>query len=98
MHLSDVILGQITTEKSEALKGVKTFTLRIAPQATKVDVKNALKKFYDVDAVSVRVLNAGPKTRLFGRGSRMQKRHRMNKALVTLKKDSKALDLTTFKN
>ena len=98
MELAHVILGPIVTEKSENLKGTsKTHTLQIAPQATKVDVKNALKKFYDVDAVSVRIMRTAPKTRRIGRGGTMQKRHRTKKALVTLSKDSKNFDLSTFK-
>ncbi|MDD3897059.1 MAG: 50S ribosomal protein L23 [Candidatus Peribacteraceae bacterium] len=97
MELSRVIIGQVMTEKAEALKGIKTFTLHIAQDATKVDVKNALKKFYDVEAASVRIMLTRPKTRQMGGRGTMEKRHRMKKALVTLSKKSKTLDLATFK-
>ena len=97
MELSHVINGQVMTEKAEALKAVKTYTLHIAQDATKVDVKNALKKYYDVEVESVRIILTRPKTRQMGGRGVMEKRHRMKKALVTLTKKSKALDLATFK-
>jgi large subunit ribosomal protein L23 len=98
MDLTRIIMGPIVTEKAEILKASdthRTYTLRVSPRATKVDVKNALKRFYDVDVSSVRIINTRPKTRAVGRGT-MEKRHRMKKMLVTLAKDSKVLDLTAF--
>ena len=60
MDLTRVIIGPITTEKSERLKAKdnRVVTLRVSPDATKIDVKSALKRFYDVDALyfSLRVL------------------------------------------
>jgi large subunit ribosomal protein L23 len=98
METSRIILGEVTTEKSEQLKtALRTYTLRVHNGATKVDVKNALKQFFDVDATSVRVLRTNPKTRLFGRNQVMVKRPRFKKVLVTLAEKSKKLDLTTFK-
>ncbi len=98
MDLSRVIIGPVVTEKAERLKAAErhVHTLRIAPSATKVDVKKALKEFYDVEAVSVRILYTEPKTRSLGTGV-MEKRHRSKKALVTLAAESKPLDLSTFK-
>ena len=98
MDLSRVILGQIVTEKAENLKTRKTYTLRVDPRATKIDVKKALKQFYDVDVSNVRVIRARPKTRaVHSLRSDMEKRHRMKKALVTLAPKSKVLDITSFK-
>ena len=99
MELSQVIIGQVVTEKSERLKMQtrKTYTLVVSPLATKIDVKNALKKFYDIDAETVRIIRTRPKTRAFGRGKTMEKRHRSKKALVTLGAKSKALDIASFK-
>ncbi len=97
MDLTRIILGPIATEKAERGKEARTYTLRIAEGATKIDVKKALKRFYDVEAVSVRVMRVGPKTRLIGAGREMTKRKRMKKVLVTLSEKSKALDLVQFK-
>ncbi len=97
MDLTRIILGPITTEKSERSKEARTYTLRVAPGATKVDVKNALKRFYDVDVASVRVMRVGPKSRMLGNGKTLTKRKAMKKMLVTLAAKSKALDLIQFK-
>jgi large subunit ribosomal protein L23 len=99
MDLSRVIIGPVVTEKSERLKAgedVHTYTLRIAPTATKIDVKNALKAFYDVEVTAVRIVRTQPKTRLLPMGGTMEKRHAFKKALVTLGKKSKPLDLAAF--
>lgn len=99
MDLSRVIIGPVVTEKAERLKatpGGKTYTLIVSNSATKVDVKSALKRFYDVEAVSVRVSRVQPKTRQLGVGT-MEKRHSMKKVMVTLSQDSKSLDLAAFK-
>jgi len=98
MDLSSVILGPVVTEKAERLKAgaVHTYTLRIAPWATKVDVKNSLKLFYDVDARSIRILRTQAKHRDLGAGKSMEKRHATKKALVTLATDSKPLDIAAF--
>lgn len=97
MDLASVIVGSVLTEKSERLKAARTHTLRIAQGATKVQVRQALKKLYDVDVERVRVLLVRPKRRLLGSGRVMEKRHRWKKALVTLREGSKALDLTSVR-
>jgi ribosomal protein L23 len=96
MDLSRVILGSVVTEKSERLKTERSYTLRVSPAATKIDVMNALKEFYDVEPTSVRVMRTPGKTRLVGRGKLFTKRHSTKKMIVTLASDSKALDLTHF--
>lgn len=97
MELSQVIIGPIVTEKAERLKTQQTYVLRVRPEATKIDVKNALRRFYDVEVASVRVLRTAPKRRIVGQGTVMEKRHRQKRMIVRLTKKSKALDLTTFR-
>lgn len=99
MDLSRVIVGPVVTEKAERLKGVnRTYTIRVAPDATKVDVANALKKYYDVEATSVRVMRTPSKTRLVGRGKVMVKRKPTKKVMVTISQKSKPLDIANFKS
>lgn len=95
MHLSSVIMGPVVTEKAERLKALGTYVIRVHPQATKVEVKHALRKFYDVEATSVRVLRTLPKRRMGNNGSVLEKRHRTKRVMVTLKK-GKTLDLLKF--
>ena len=97
MDLANVILGPVVTEKAERLKAQNTYTLRVARSATKIDVKGALRKYYDVDVESVRVLTTAAKRRAVGAGKFMEKRHRAKHMIVRLAKKSKALDLATFK-
>ncbi len=98
MDLTRVILGPVVTEKAEVQKMRGIYTLRVDQNATKVDVKNALRKFYDTEAVSVRVLRTVPKYRNLGAGRSMEKRHREKRMLVKLAPKSKPLDLATFKS
>ncbi len=96
MHLSSVIIGPVITEKAERLKKAQTYVIRVKPEATKIDVKNALRRYYDVEVASVRVLRTVPKTRIVGQGTVMEKRHRQKRMIVRLTKKSKALDLAHF--
>ncbi|MEK7563531.1 MAG: 50S ribosomal protein L23 [Patescibacteria group bacterium] len=97
MELSRVILGPIVTEKAERLKATgKTYTIRVAHAATKIEVKKALQEFYNVEAVSVRVMRTRGKSRNLGQGKIMEKRHPIKKMMITLSSDSKTLDLAAF--
>ncbi len=98
MHLTSVILGPVVTEKAEILKASRTYVLRVHAKATKIDVKNALRTFYDVEVAGVRVHNTVPKRRMVGAGKVMEKRHRSKRMLVTLTEKSKALDLAAFRS
>ncbi len=99
MDLTNIILGPIVTEKSERLKAGErhVYTLRVAPAATKIDVKNALKKFYDLDVTSIRMVQVRAKTRMLGKGVPMEKRKAYKKALVTAAAKSKSLDLASLR-
>jgi large subunit ribosomal protein L23 len=99
MDLSRIILGPVVTEKAERLKVAdKTYTLKVAHQATKIEVQKALKEFYDIDVASIRVMRTRGKSRIIGQGKVMEKRHPIKKMMVTLASGSKALDLTAFSN
>ena len=98
MDLSHVIVGPIVTEKAERQKAGRVFTLRVAPKATKIDIKNALRRFYDVDVASVRTMRMASKVRQVGRGTYITKRKPFKKVLVTLTAKSKALDIASFQS
>ena len=94
MNLTQVILGDIVTEKAERLKAMKVRTLRVHPKATKIDISNALRKHYGVEPVAIRIVKIRSKSRLVGRGRSIRKRGASKRALVTLSAKSKALDLS----
>lgn len=96
MDITRAIIGAVVTEKAERLKGEQTYTLHVAQGATKVDVRSALKKYYDVDVASVRAMRTTTKVRATGRTVAV-KRRSYKKMLVTLAKGSKPLDISAFK-
>ncbi len=99
MDLSRVIIGPIVTEKAERQKVVETghvYALKVAPKSTKIDVRNAIERLYGVQVSKVRIVKIQPKTRILSAHASMEKRHAGKKALVTLKKGSKALDLAAI--
>lgn len=98
MELNRIIMGQIVTEKAERQKATtRTYTLRVDPQSTKVDVARALETYFDVKVQSVRMQWLRVKARALGGSRVLTKRHRSKRAIVTLMPKSKALDLSTFK-
>lgn len=97
MDLTRVIVGQIVTEKTERLKGERAYTVQVAPDANKIQIADALRTHFGVEPVSVRIMLVRPKTRPVGPYKIFTKRHRSKKAVVTLSKDSKPLDITNFK-
>ncbi len=97
MDLSSIIIGPVVTEKAERFKTERVYVIKVQLHATKIDVKNALRKFFDVEVESIRVLLTRPKTRIVGQGKVMQKRHRSKRMIVRLTKQSKALDFASFR-
>lgn len=98
MDLSSVILGSVTTEKSERLKGQRVHSLRVHPRATKVDIRNALRTFFDADIRRIRVVSVRGKARMAGGGKTIQKRHFYKKAIITLAEKSKPLDIAAARS
>jgi large subunit ribosomal protein L23 len=91
------IIEPITTEKSTMLSDKGKYVFRIRNEATKVDVKHAIKALYGVDTNKVTITYIQPKHRL-ARGRHMyQKRKRGKKATVSIK-DGKTIDITKFKD
>ncbi|MBP9750613.1 MAG: 50S ribosomal protein L23 [Candidatus Peribacteraceae bacterium] len=96
MELNRIILGQVQTEKSERERANRIVTIRVAPQATKIDIQSALKRYFGVTATSVRIQRVGFKYRELGAGKQITRRHAWKKAIVTLAEKSPTLDLASF--
>ncbi len=99
MDISRVIIGPVVTEKAERQKVADTghvYTLRVAHKCTKIEVSRALETLYGVKVSKVRIVKIQPKTRVLSAHSSMEKRHAGKKALVTLQKGSKALDIAAI--
>jgi large subunit ribosomal protein L23 len=83
VNLYTALLGPVVTEKATlvAEKG-NQYTFKIAPTATKTQVKEAIEKLFDVTVESVQTVNIKGKTKRNARG--MGKRADVRKAYVRL--------------
>ncbi|MBD3156589.1 50S ribosomal protein L23 [Candidatus Peregrinibacteria bacterium] len=91
------IIEPITTEKSTMLSDKGKYVFRVRTDATKVDVKQAIKSLYGVDTDKVTMTYIQPKHRLARGRHPYQKRKRGKKATVSIK-DGKTIDITKFKD
>lgn len=82
-----VIRGVHLTEKSSANADLRQYAFRVAPDATKPQVAQAVGELYGVHAEDVRILNVPGKT--IRRGRREGRRPGYKKALVSIRKGEK---------
>ena len=83
-NLSKIILMPHVSEKSVMIAdNVKQQTFKVAANATKKDVKEAIEKLFEVNVVNVNILSVTGKKKVFGRT--IGKRKNYKKAYVTLK-------------
>lgn len=85
MHPSQVIIKPLVTEKATARNKDGVYTFHVHQHATKIDVKNAIRMIYGVEAFKVNVLKTHEKFRGAGRKQPIRKRHAVKKAIVALK-------------
>lgn len=90
------IIEPITTEKSTMLSDKGKYVFKIRKEATKVDVKNAIRSIYGADVSKVTISYIRPKTRLAKGRHVYEKRSLGKKATVTIK-GGKNIDITKFK-
>lgn len=79
----DVIKRPIISEKSTALSELGgKYVFEVAPQANKLEIRDAVKRLFKVDAKDVRTQIVHGKVKLVGRF--VSKRSNWKKAIVTL--------------
>ncbi len=88
----DVIVSPVITEKATALSEHNKVVFRVAPNATKPQIKAAVEKLFDVKVTSVNTLTTKGKTKVF-RGMK-GRRSDVKKAIVTLA-EGQSIDVTT---
>lgn len=94
LKIEDVIIQPIQSEKTVSMAGKYTFQVHV--NATKPEVKLAIKNFYGVDAEKINMVNLGEKKRLVGRGRSIKRRSNIRKAIVKLK-EGQTLNFNDFK-
>ena len=88
----DIILRPIVSEKSYGLLESGSYTFEIHPDANKTQVKIAIEKIFDgVKVVSVNTINRQGKRKRTRAGYGQRKSTK--RAIVTLSKDSKPIDV-----
>ena len=87
----DIILKPIITEESMMGIMTKKYTFKVAKDANKVQIKQAVEEAFNVKVSNVNTINVRPKKKRVGRYTGATKAYK--KAIITLAEGSK-LDLS----
>ncbi len=88
----DIILKPVITERSTELMEQNKYTFLVHRAANKIQIKKALEDIFDVKVKSVNTMNVKGKKRRLGRFPEGL-RPGYKKAIVTLKDDSKPIEI-----
>ena len=80
------------TEKAIDLQTKDQYTFKVSLGSNKSEIKKTIEQLYDVDVVSVKIINVPRKSRRVGKVSGWRKGYK--KAIVKLKKGQKIEELT----
>lgn len=98
MRLYKILQKPIITEKTANMQVSKPrYGFIVSPDATKIDVKMAIKELYGVDVAQVNILNAREKFKNGRKVKKQLKRRNQRKAYITLKNAKDTLDVTLVK-
>lgn len=86
----DIIIKPVLSEKSYDGIPNKKYTFKVAPQATKTQVKMAVEQIFGVKVAKVNTINVEGKYKRMGKTE--GKRPDYKKAVVQLTKDSKSIE------
>ena len=88
----DIVLKPVITERSTDLMEQNKYTFIVAKGANKVEIKKAVEDIFGVKVKAVNTMNIKGKRRRLGRFPE-GKRPDYKKAIVTLKDDSKPIEV-----
>ena len=86
----DIIIAPVITEKSMSGIGDKKYTFKVAKDANKIEIAEAVEKLFKVKVAKVNTINVRGQERR--RGRYVGYTASWKKAVVTLKKDSKPIE------
>ena len=86
----EIIKAPVVTEKSQAAKEEGKYTFKVDPKATKLEIKEAVEKIFNVKVKEIRTINVKVKKRRVGRYTGLT--NRSKKAIVTLE-EGQTIDL-----
>lgn len=79
------IIRPLVTEKTSVAQAQGRYTFLVRKASTKIDIKNAVREMYGVEAEEVKTMIQPSKVRLIGNKKEFKKRPLMKKAVVRLK-------------
>ena len=82
MRPEDIIIAPIITEKSNDGLNEGKYTFEVNPKATKIDIKNAVEKLFEVKVLKVNTMTVKGKTKRVG--YHVGKTSDWKKAIVTI--------------
>ena len=86
----DVIIKPVISERSMDLAPEKKYTFKVAPDASKTEIKKAVEEIFGVEVKKVNVMNMDGKLKRLGRT--IGRRPAFKKAIVTLTDASKEIE------
>jgi large subunit ribosomal protein L23 len=86
----DIIIRPIISEKSMDNTEQKKYTFRVAKDANKIEIKNAVEEIFDVTVAKVTTMNM--KGKMKRRGYTVGRTADWKKAIVKLTADSKTIE------
>ena len=78
----------LVSERSMELKDESKYIFKVHDDATKIDVRRAIEKLYDVKVKAVNIINRIGKMKRAGKQMKQGRRPSVKKAIVTLSKGS----------
>ena len=94
--LHTILVRPFETEKAYAGQQKGKYIFEVSPSANKLQVAQAVKKYYGVEVESVRIIKTPAKYRQGGRGREITKRASIKKAIITTV-GSKPIDVNKIK-
>ncbi len=82
MVAEDIIIRPIITEKSSIAQSEGKYTFEVNKKATKIDIRNAVEKLFEVKVIDVRTINMSGKPKR--QGVHAGKTSDWKKAIVTI--------------
>lgn len=90
-YAQDIILKPVITERSmNLIRDQRKYTFKVAKDANKIEIKNAIEEIFKVKVSAVNVMRYDAKEKRMGLHS--GKRPSYKKAVVTLAADSKTIE------
>ena len=75
MVAEEIIIRPIITEKSAAAQAEGKYTFEVHKKATKIDIKNAVEKLFEVKVADVKIVNVKGKPKRQGYHVRRRQLH-----------------------